>query len=222
MELSGTPLDYVVAFAGGVLLSFTPCVYPLIPLTCGFIGASSAGLKRRGFLLSLVYVTGVAVVYSGLGIFASVTGNIFGSLSMHPLTDLIVGLVVLLMGIYMLDIIHIRLPQFISLPGIKRKGYLGAFLFGAVSALVISPCLTPVLGSILFYLAKRKDILYGATLLFVFSYGIGLLLIIVGTFSGALANLPKSGKWSVYVKRVFACLLIFSGLLFIYLSARRM
>lgn len=222
MELSGTPFDYIVAFAGGVLLSFTPCVYPLIPLTCGFIGASSAGLKRRGFLLSLVYVTGVAVVYSGLGIFASITGNIFGSLSMHPITDLIVGLIVLSMGIYMLDIVHIRVPQLISLPGIKRKGYFGAFLFGAVSALVISPCLTPVLGSILFYLAKRKDILYGATLLCVFSYGIGLLLIIVGTFSGVLANLPKSGKWLVYVKRIFACLLIFSGLLFIYLSVRRM
>jgi thiol:disulfide interchange protein DsbD len=93
---------------------------------------------------------------------------------------------------------------------------------GLTSGLIIGPCLTPALGAILAYLATKKHIIYGTTLLFCFAYGMGFLLILVGTFSGLLANLPKSGKWMVYIKRLAAFILLAMGAYFIYVGIRRL
>ena len=101
----------VIAFLGGVLASLTPCVYPMIPITAGVIGhANVGGSKRRGFALSLTYVTGMALTYAALGIFAAATGRFFGSINSSPWTFLVVGNVFLLFGLGMLDVI--QLPTF--------------------------------------------------------------------------------------------------------------
>jgi len=221
MNLSGNPLDFLVAFAGGVLLSFTPCVYPLIPVSAGFITASSGGSKAKAFFLSFIYVTGIAVTYLILGLIASFTGSLFGRISSHPLTYIFSGILIIFFGISMLDIFAIQFPVSIKQPDVKKRGNLSAFVLGLVSGLIISPCLTPVLASILVYLATKKQLLYGAALLFVFAYGMGLILIIAGTFSSALASFPKSGKWMVYIKKACAAILIISGMFFIYSGIRR-
>ena len=221
MNLSGSPFDYVLAFGGGILVSLTPCIYPLIPITVGLIGGSAGVSKIRGVLLSLSYVTGMAVIYSALGIFASFSGSLFGVWSSYPMTNLLVGLVIILFGLSMLDLFAMPQLQFIKLPQVKHGGYFPAFLLGAASGLIVGPCLTPVLGSILLYLAKQKHIFYGATLLFTFAYGMGLILILIGASSGLLAALPKSGKWMAYIKRSCAFILIGAGLYFIYLSIGR-
>jgi thiol:disulfide interchange protein len=222
MNLSGSPLDFLVAFAGGVLMSFTPCVYPLIPVSAGFIAASARGSKGKGFLLSFIYVTGIAVTYSTLGLIASLAGTIFGQISSHPAVNIAVGILIVLFGVSMLDVFIIRLPTVIKQPVAKKEGFIPAFVLGLTSGLVISPCLTPVLGSILFYLAAKKQIFYGALLLFLFSYGMGLILIIAGTFSALLTSFPKSGKWMLYIKRACAAILIVSGIYFIYTGIRRL
>jgi thiol:disulfide interchange protein DsbD len=221
MNLSGNPLDFLVAFAGGVLLSFTPCVYSLIPVSAGFITASSGGSKAKAFFLSFIYVTGIAVTYLILGLIASFTGSLFGRISSHPLTYIFSGILIIFFGISMLDIFAIQFPVSIKQPDVKKRGNLSAFVLGLVSGLIISPCLTPVLASILVYLATKKQLLYGAALLFVFAYGMGLILIIAGTFSSALASFPKSGKWMVYIKKACAAILIISGMFFIYSGIRR-
>jgi len=221
MTLSGNPTDYLVSFIGGVLMSFSPCVFPLLPVTAGFIGAKSAGSRLKGFSLSLVYVTGIAVTYSILGLIASLTGKLFGVISAHPLTYLVVGLIVIVFGISMLDIFTIRIPQFIRLPQPKRQNYFSTFFLGLTSGLIIGPCLTPVLGAILTYLAAGKSIAYGMTLLFSFAYGMGILLIIAGTFSSILANLPRSGKWMLYIKKICGLILVGAGLYFIYIAVER-
>jgi thiol:disulfide interchange protein DsbD len=221
MTLSGSPFDYVLAFGGGILVSLTPCIYPLIPITVGLIGGSAGVSKIRGFLLSLSYVTGMAVIYSALGILASLSGSLFGVWSSYPVTNLAVGLVIILFGLSMLDLFAMPQLQFIKLPQVKHGNYFSAFLLGAASGLIVGPCLTPVLGSILLYLAKQKQILYGATLLFTFAYGMGLILILIGASSGLLVSLPKSGKWMAYIKRTCALILIGAGLYFIYLSIGR-
>ena len=221
MNLLGTPVDYLVAFMGGIAASFTPCVYPLIPVSVGYIGASSAGSKLKGFTLSLSYVTGIAVVYSLLGLLASLTGQIFGTVSSHPATYISVGVVIILFGISMLGILSIPLPNIIQPGLLKKKNYFSVFVLGLASGLVISPCLTPVLGAILAYLAVKKNLMYGATLLFIFAYGMGLILILSGTFSGILANLPKSGKWMEYIKKVGALVLIGMGVYFIIVGLMR-
>lgn len=222
MTLSGNPADYLFVFLGGVALSFTPCVYPLIPVILGYIGAKG-GSGLRGFTLSLAYVSGIAFTYSFLGLFASLTGKLFGSISSHPLTHILVGAVIIIFGISMLGLIRAPFvinPRATKEP-LKQKNYLSIFLLGVTSGLVISPCLSPVLGSILSYLATKNNIPYGMSLLASFAYGMGLVLILSGTFAGFLAGLPKSGRWMVYFQRLAAIILLFMGAYFLYNGIER-
>ncbi|HTZ10967.1 MAG TPA: cytochrome c biogenesis protein CcdA, partial [Candidatus Margulisiibacteriota bacterium] len=205
----------------GMLVSFTPCIYPLIPISAGYIGARSAGSRARGFFLSLSYVTGVAVTYSLLGVAASLTGTIFGKISTHPFVRLLSGLVIIVFALSLLDLFVLNLPLPVKLTQGKRQGYLSALFLGLVSGLIVSPCLTPVLGSILVYLAEKHSFLYGGTLLFSFAFGMGSLLILIGTFSSALLYLPKSGAWLLYIKRACAVILFGAGVYLIFTAIRR-
>ena len=216
MNLSGSPIDYLWAFLGGIFASLTPCIYPLIPITAGFIGTKVAGSRLKGFTLSFIYVTGIAITYSLLGLVASLTGKIFGAISSSPITHFLVGIIIILFGLSMLEAFTLSLPNLIKLPKLKKQNYFSSFLLGLSSGLVIGPCLTPILGAILTHLVARKNILYGMTLLFTFAYGMGLLLILVGVFSSLLLNLPKSGKWMNYIKKISAFILIGMGAYFVY------
>jgi len=219
MHLSGSPIDFIVAFAGGVFVSLTPCVYPLIPVTVFYISAKSGGSHVKGFILSLIFVTGLAVTYSILGLLASLGGILFGSISTHPVTYIVVGAIIVLFGISMFfDLFNLLWPGPKVDP--KKKGYFSTFLLGASSGLVASPCLTPALASILAYLSTKKNILYGMSLLITFAYGMSIIFILAGTFSSILVNLPKSGKWMIYVKRIGASVIIILGLYFIYQGIR--
>ncbi len=221
MTLSGSPFDYLWVFLGGVLASLSPCVYPLIPITAGFIGITSSGSRRRGFTLSLAYVTGIAITYSILGLFASLTGRIFGMVSAHPLAYIVVGVVFILFGLSMLDLFALPLVNLIRMPALKKQNHLSSFVLGLSSGLVVGPCLTPVLGAILAYLVTKKNILYGVSMLLCFSYGLGLIFILVGTFSSILISLPKLGRWMARIKSSSAVILIAMGVYFIYTAVRR-
>jgi cytochrome c-type biogenesis protein len=197
----------LIAFLGGVLASLTPCVYPMIPITAGVIGhANVGGSKGRGFLLSLIYVLGMALTYAALGLFAAATGRFFGAINSSPWTFLIVGNVILLFGLGMLDVF--RLPTFAGHFISRRLGVTGIFLAGISSALVAGPCTTPVLGSLLVYTASSQSLIMGGLLLFVFSLGMGTLLLGVGTFSSFLASIPRSGSWMVTIKKTMGLLML--------------
>ncbi len=101
MTVSGSLWDYLYVFLGGIALSFTPCVYPLLPVTAGYIGITAGGSKLKGLFFSLIYVTGLAIIYSALGIIAVLTGNMFGGISSHPLTFAVVGVVFIVFGLFM-------------------------------------------------------------------------------------------------------------------------
>ena len=217
---SQVPLSYLSAFLGGVAISFTPCVYPLLPITLSFIGASSSGGRIKGFLYSLVYVTGMALVYAALGVIASLTGFLFGSISVHPLTRIIIGVIMILFALSMLDILPFDPFAFRANINVKKQGIFKAFLIGITSGFMISPCVSPALGSILVYVASGKNVAYGGTLLLVFAYGMGLILILAGTFSGILVNLPKSGSWMTIVQKACGLILLVMGLYFISLGIR--
>jgi len=222
LKLSGSPFDFLVAFLGGVFLSFTPCVYPLIPISAGYIGVRSGGSRSKGFGLSLLYVSGVAVTYSALGLTASLTGRFFGAISSNPVTHIVSGAVIFIFGLSMFELFNISLPNVVRLPDLKQQNYLSTFLLGLVSGLMVSPCVTPVLGSILVYLAAKNNLIYGSILLLSFAYGMGLILILVGTFSSVLLSLPKSGRWLMYMQRTWAVILTVLGLYIIFASIRRL
>jgi len=206
-------LAFAAVFAAGVLVSFTPCVYPVIPLTLGVIGARSAGSRWKGFFLSLLYVLGMAVTYAILGAFASLTGRLFGTIGSSPVSYFIVGSVCLVLALAMLGVI--RIPQF-SFAGQQaaapRKGGLFAvFTVGLIAGLIVGPCTAPVLAAILLYVGTQQNILYGASLLFVFGYGVGFLLVLLGTFTGLLTSMPRSGKWLGAVEKIFGAALILAA-----------
>lgn len=215
---SSLPLALAAAFAGGVLASLTPCVYPMIPIVASYVGAKSVGgQSRRGaFLLSLSYVLGMAVVYAALGMAAALTGRLFGEISTSPLAYLLVAGLIILLALNLLEVLPLpNLPGGRSLNS-ERAGLPGAFLVGAASGLVASPCTAPVLGVLLTWVGARQEVLLGGSLLFAFSLGMGSLLILVGTFSGLLARLPKSGAWLARIKKILGLAMLGLGEYFLF------
>lgn len=206
-------LSFAAAYIGGVLVSFTPCMYPLIPITVSYIGAQGKISRATGFLLSLLYVLGSSLTYTTLGSIAGLTGSFFGELQTNPWMNLIIANIFILMGLSMLDVFFLPLPDFLrsQLFSPKRRGYLGALLLGIASGLIMSPCSAPVLAVLLSYVAAKQNIFFGMTLLFVFAFGMGSLLIVLGTFTGLLTSLPKSGPWMVRIQKLFGFIFIAMG-----------
>lgn len=222
MHLSGNPIDFLFAFLGGIVMSFTPCVYPLISVSAGFIGVNALDSKFKGFTLSLVYVTGIAITYSILGLIASLSGQLFGRISGSAITNIVVGGVIVIFGVAMFDVFHLSLTNAVKLPKHKKHDYLSTFVLGLASGLIIGPCVTPVLASILAYLTTTRNVAYGMILLFSFAFGMGVILILVGTFSGILIRLPKPGKWLLFIKKIGGVVIFITGLYFIYTGIRRL
>lgn len=212
-QLALNPLIAVaVLYAGGVMTSLTPCVYPMIPITAAIIGGQSVGggSKRRIAALVASYVVGLSAVYSALGVFAGLSGTLFGSVSTNPWLYLLMANVLIAAALLMLDVIPLRLPGFLTRAGKagKRGSVSGTFAMGAVSGLVAAPCSAPVMAVVLTWVATTKSGTLGFIYLLAFSLGMCTLLVIVGLFAGALARLPKAGVWMLWIKRVLAVIMI--------------
>ncbi|MFH1691583.1 MAG: cytochrome c biogenesis protein CcdA [Candidatus Omnitrophota bacterium] len=204
-------MEILLAFGAGVLVSFSPCVYPLLPITIGYIGASSQKDKFHAFLLSLIYVLGMSITYCILGVFASLTGKIFGQISSSPISFFIIGNICILFGLSMLGVFEVHIPAPLLNKIKSPKSKFSVFLLGLISGLIVGPCTAPVLGTILVFVATKQNLFYGVVLLFSFAYGMGALLILAGTFSGILVNMPKSGKWMYTIEKIGGILLILAG-----------
>lgn len=219
---TGRAIAYLIAMAAGAVTSFTPCVYPVIPITIGYIGAASAGSRRRSFLLSVAYVTGIAVTYSTLGAIAALTGRIFGQVSTSPLAYFVIANVCLILGMSMLGVFELSVPAFLTgtKTDTRRRGIIPAFFMGLASGLIVGPCTAPVLFVILTHVAARQNIAYGVTILFSFAFGMGFLLILLGTFTGLVLSMPKAGPWLVTVKKFFGFILIAVGEYLLFKAGR--
>ena len=206
-------LAYAAAYLGGVFMSFTPCVYPVIPITVAFIGAHGSGSKGKGLLLSVVYVLGMSLTYASLAAVAALTGILFGQIQTNPWTYFIVANICILMGLSMLEVfaLPVRIPGFLTKAKPEKKGIVGSFFVGIISGLIVGPCTAPVLAVLLSFVAKSQNLIFGISLLFVFAIGMGTLLIIVGTFAGLLVSLPKSGAWMTRVSHISGWILLAIG-----------
>jgi cytochrome c-type biogenesis protein len=208
-------LAFPAVYLGGILISLTPCVYPVAPITIAFIGAHSTGSRWKGFGLSLIYVLGMAVTYTLLGGIAALSGKLFGQIQTNPWTYFLLANVCILLGLSQLGAFSLpwQTPRcFAKLqPREKTTGALGSFLVGVMSGLVVGPCTAPVLAMLLSYVASRQNLILGMSLLFVFSLGMGTLLILLGTFAGLLSSLPKSGAWMARISRLAGWMLLAMG-----------
>ncbi len=206
-----------VVFAAGVLTSFTPCVYPMIPVTVTYIGGAAGGNRRRSVALSLTYVLGLATMYAALGVAAALLGKIFGEFTRNPWVFGAVGLVIAGLGLGMLDVFTIpALMTGVQGQGARRGGFVGAALMGVAAGFVAAPCTAPVLGLLLAYVAQTRNVLWGGSLLFTFALGLGLLLMLLGIFSGLLTSLPRAGAWMDRIKKGFGVAMILIGAWFLW------
>jgi cytochrome c-type biogenesis protein len=199
-------------FGAGLLTSLTPCVYPMIPITAGVI-AGTAGEhapRRRIVLLTLTYVAGLALLYATLGLIAGLSGTLFGTVSASPWARFAIGNLLLIFGLAMLDVFPLTLPhRFTAWASTLGGGtYPAVFLLGATSGVVAAPCGAPAFAAVLTWVSTTGSAALGFIYLFVFSLGMTALLVAVGLFSGALAHLPRSGRWMIVVKRVAGVILL--------------
>lgn len=224
LELSGNPLVALpLLFGAGVLTSLTPCIYPMIPITAAIVGNNAlAGTssnhnnirqapRHRIFALTLTYVLGLALVYAALGLFAGLTGTMFGTVSANPWAYFTMANFLLLAALAMLDVLPVRVPSALLNRAASvgsGSSLAGVFLMGAASGLVAAPCSAPVMAAVLTWVSTTHSAFWGFTYLFVFSLGMCTLLIVVGLFAGSVGRLPKAGLWMLTVKKIFAVVML--------------
>jgi len=208
---------FLLVFAAGFLASLTPCVYPVIPIVMGFVGGRSRGRKLKGFILSLFFILGLALVYSLLGVAAAKTGSLIGISFQNPVVVVAIAAIFIVMGLSLAGLFSITVPSWITAraSGSHKSEYLGALIVGGVSAVIAAPCVGPVLIALLSWISQSGNVFLGFWLTFVFSLGMSVIFIVAGTFSGAIASLPRGGGWMSAVKYFFAALLIAGGILFL-------
>jgi thiol:disulfide interchange protein len=212
----------LICFFAGMASSFTPCIYPLIPVTISILGSREVGSKIRGFLLTLCYVGGIAMTYAALGVTAAFTGSLFGSLSSNPWV--LLGVAVLIMGLAlnMLEVFHINFGRIsLGTSGERRPGYLSNFAYGLTFGLVASPCTAPPLAVILAWVGSTHNLVLGPLALFFFALGMGSILILIGTFSSFITRLPRSGMWMVHIKKVMGYLMVIMACYFVFQAGRQ-
>ncbi len=219
LAASNMLLVVTICFISGILTSFTPCVYPMIPIT---ISIFSRAAKNKGnmdlstFFLALIYVAGMSTTYSFMGLIAGITGSLFGSILQNPFV--LFGIIILFvaLGLAQLGVFSIALPSSVQtkLSSIgSSQNRLGIFIMGVISGLIISPCVGPVVAGILAFIFETSNALKGFLYFFSFSLGLGMLFLFLGAFSGLIKKLPKSGPWLKAVNLIIA-LFLFSGALY--------
>jgi thiol:disulfide interchange protein DsbD len=202
------PLLLGLVFVSGLALNLTPCVYPLIPITLGFFSRQSGGKAGGTFGLAVVYVLGMSVTYSALGVFAALSGSLFGAWLQKPAVLIGIAAIVVALALSMFGLYEIQAPHFITDRTGSQAGALGALTMGLFVGFVAAPCIGPFVLSLLTYVAAKGSAPLGFALFFTLAMGLGLPYLVLGTVSGSLKALPRSGEWMTAVRKVFGFALL--------------
>ncbi|HAU1150422.1 TPA: protein-disulfide reductase DsbD [Legionella pneumophila] len=204
---------YLSAFFGlGVLLAFTPCVLPMVPILSGIIVGQNSISTGRAFKLSLSYVTGMAVTYAGAGMLAGYMGSTIQTLMQRPIVIALFSIVFVTMALSMFGFFELKLPANVGNRLNKnnrigtQRSYLSVGMMGVLSTLIVSPCVTAPLIGVLSYIGQNGQIIMGGLILFVMALGMGVPLLIVGAGYGTL--LPKAGSWMLKIKQLFGFIML--------------
>ncbi|HEY0488828.1 MAG TPA: protein-disulfide reductase DsbD [Telluria sp.] len=197
----------------GLGLAFTPCVLPMVPILSSIIVGEGAQAKRsRGFILSVAYSLGMAVVYTGLGVAAGLVGEGLAATLQNPWVLGTVGLLMVVMALSMFGVYTLQLPaglqtRLAGASGRQSSGKLaGVFAMGAISALIVGPCVAAPLAGALVYISQTRDVIVGGAALFAMAVGMSIPLLLVGVSAGSL--LPRAGAWMEAVKKFFGVLML--------------
>ena len=203
----------ILAFIGfGLLLSFTPCVLPMIPILSSIIAGQKNPSHKRGFALSVSYVLGMAITYAIAGIIFAYLGANVQAILQNPVVITIFSLLFIAMALSLFGLYNIQLPEkwrasVAHASNEQKRGSIwGAFVMGILATLILSPCVTPPLVGALGFISESGDVILGGVALFALGIGIGLPLIVIGTLGGKY--LPKAGTWMVWVKNFLGVLML--------------
>ncbi|MCI0412678.1 thioredoxin family protein [bacterium] len=222
-DTKGTLLGFLGIFLIGLALNLTPCVYPMLSVTVSLFGGQTDTHMHRVFLKASIYVLGIATMYSVLGVVAALSGGLFGSLLQSPWV--LTGIAVLLfaLALSMFGLYELRMPSFL----VDRLGHastsrgtaaVGIYFSGLAVGIFAAPCIGPPIIALLAYVGAKGNVAFGFWAFFILSLGLGAPYLLLGTFSGLLKRLPKSGVWMVWVKKVFGVLLLGVGLFYLGLA----
>lgn len=216
LEKSGLLVGLLFVFIGGLALNLTPCVYPLIPITIGYFGGQSEGRTSRLTLMGLLFMLGMAVTYSIVGVITSLTGAVFGALLQNPIVILIIVAIFIILSLSMFGVYEFKLPDsWVAKAGGAKGGYFGAFFMGLTMGIVAAPCIGPFVLGLVTYVAAKGDPLFGFLMFFVLALGLGLPYLFLAIFSGKIKNLPRAGMWMDAVKHIFGFILLGMALYFL-------
>jgi len=209
-------LRLVAAMLLGILLSLTPCIYPMIPITVGILQLNQSSSLLRSFTLAGAYTFGISTVFAILGFIAAIGGATFGKIQGSPLSVIPLAALLIYLGLSMLGLYELYIPRFLQpkVKDFKGGSIIPTFIFGMASGLIASPCLSPGLLLILDYVSSIsvggsiKNYIEGFMLLFAFGIGSSLPLLIIGTFTSSMKVLPRAGAWMVEIKKLVGLMLI--------------
>ncbi|TBR21694.1 MAG: hypothetical protein EPO63_08395, partial [Candidatus Nitrosotenuis sp.] len=209
------PMALLLVFISGLGLTLTPCVYPLIPVTIGFFGAATGRSRGVTVAHALVYLLGMALMYSALGVAAALTGSLFGQMMQNPIVVVLLVAVMLALAASMFGAFEIVVPAALMQLGTKSyAGYFGTFVMGLTVGIMAAPCVGPFVIGLLTFVSERQSPLLGFTLFFTLALGLGMPFVFLAIFSGSLQKLPRSGVWMVWVRKMFGVVLLGMALYF--------
>ncbi len=216
LESSGIILSLIFVFIWGLALNLTPCVYPLIPITIGYFGGQAEGKTGRLALLGLLYMLGIALTYSIVGVVTALSGAVFGSLLQNPIVIIVIVLIFIALALSQFGVYEFKLPDsLVAKAGGAKGGVFGAFFMGLTMGIVAAPCIGPVVLGLVTYVAAKGDVLYGFLMFFVLALGLGSPYFLLAIFSGKIKSLPRAGLWMEGVKHIFGILLIGMAIYFL-------
>ncbi|MCZ7611690.1 MAG: protein-disulfide reductase DsbD [Ignavibacterium sp.] len=216
LEGSGIFLSLIFVFLAGLALNLTPCVYPLIPITIGYFGGQAEGKTSRLVLLGLLYMLGMALTYSVVGVITSLSGAVFGSLLQNPIVIIVIVLLFVALALSQFGVYEFKLPDsLVAKAGGAKGGTFGAFFMGLTMGIVAAPCIGPFVLGLVTYVAAKGDPFYGFLMFFVLALGLGFPYLILAIFSGKIKSLPRAGIWMEGVKHIFGFILIGMALYFL-------
>ena len=215
LEQRGWWLTFGLIFLWGLGLNLTPCVYPLIPVTVAYFGGQANERSLPTSWLAALYVAGIVLTYSLLGVTAALTGDILGASLQNPWILAGIAAVLVALALSFFGLYEVRLPSFVTRRLGSRRGATGALFMGLTMGLVAAPCVGPVVIPLLAYVGARGDPWQGMWMFMTLSLGMGLPYVLLAMGAGAIHRLPRAGEWMVGVKHLFGLALLVMAVYFL-------
>lgn len=204
----------LIIFSTGFLSGLSPCTLPTITLIIGYVSGNENTSRKKGFVISLFFVLGIAFTLSILGFFAGTVGSLLSNIKFM---NYIIGFILLIMGLWLLKVLDFSgCNGYLNCTPNKGSGVIGAFLLGIPFGIAASPCTMPITVSILTYSASKGSSLYGMILMFTYAVGRSIPLLIVGTFTGLIKNVKKLSKYQEWIEKIGGVILILLAFYYIY------